>query len=100
MAQAMEITTFRLAADTTLKSFISANADVDQWLAQQPGFILRRITQRPDGLITDMLLWRSTRDGERAAHGIVTELADSPVHAAIDHSTVEWSVAKCLHRVN
>lgn len=100
MAEAMEITTFHLARGVTMKDFIAANADVDAWLKQQPGFILRRISQRADGLVTDMLLWTSAKDGEQAARGIVTELANSPVHAAIDHSTVNWSVAVCRHRVN
>ena len=100
MTEAMEITTFHLSKDVTLKDFIDANEDVDAWLKQQPGFILMRISQRADGLVTDMLLWVSARDGERAASGIVTELANSPVHAAIDQSTVDWSVAMCRHRVN
>ena len=100
MAEAMEITTFFLAKNVTMKGFIAANADVDAWLKQQPGFILRRITQRADGLVTDMLLWTSAKNSERAAHGIVAELAGSPVHAAIDHSTVDWWVNVCRHRVN
>ncbi|WP_343742970.1 hypothetical protein [Herbaspirillum huttiense] len=93
----MEITTFRLAPGVTMKEFIAANADVDDWLKRQPGFILRRLTQRKDGLVTDMLLWTSVAKGERAARGITTELAGSPVHAAIDHSTVDWSVDMCRH---
>lgn len=100
MAEAMEITTFFLVKSVTMKDFIAANAGVDEWLKQQPGFILRRMTQRADGLVTDMLLWTSAKNGECAAHGIVTELAGSPVHTAIDHSTVDWSVNACRHRVN
>ncbi|GGC64097.1 hypothetical protein GCM10011396_08790 [Undibacterium terreum] len=100
MAEAMEITTFHLAKGVTMKDFVAANVDVDAWLKQQSGFILRRISQRADGLVTDMLLWKSARDGERAANGIVTELANSPVHGAIDQSTVDWSVAVCRHRLN
>jgi hypothetical protein len=97
--EAMEVTTFHLAQGVTMKAFIAANADVDLWLQQQPGFILRRICQRADGLVTDMLLWKSARDGERAASGIVSELAHSPVHVAIDQATVDWSVNVCRHRI-
>ncbi|MFZ6720588.1 hypothetical protein [Undibacterium sp. Ji49W] len=98
--EAMEITTFHLSASVTMKDFIAANIDVDAWLQRQPGFILRRICQSTDGLVTDMLLWKLARDGERAASGIVTELAHSPVHAAIDQATVNWSVNACRHRLN
>lgn len=100
MTEAMEITKFRLATGWTLKDFIAANVDVDAWLKQQPGFVLRRVCQEQDGAVIDMLLWKSTKDGRRAAAGIVTELVNSPVHAAIDQSTVEWSVRPCRHRVD
>jgi len=100
MAEAMEITTFHLSRGVTMKDFIAANTDVDEWLKRQPGFILRRMSQRRDGLVTDMLLWTSVANAERAARGIVTELAGSPVHAAIDQATVEWSVELCRHRIN
>jgi hypothetical protein len=99
MREAMEITTFRLTPGLTLKDFITANADVDAWLARQPGFILRRICEHADGSVVDMLLWASAQDGRRAASGIVTELSASPVHAAIDQSTVDWSIHRCRHAV-
>jgi hypothetical protein len=98
--EAMEITTFCLARGVTMQDFIAANADVDAWLKQQPGFILRRICQGADGRVTDMLLWESVKDGERSALGIVTELAHSPVHAAIDQSSVRWTITPCRHRLN
>lgn len=99
IAEALEIINFRLAAGVSMKDFIAANQDVDAWLEQQPGFILRRVSQNANGIVTDMLLWTSVMHAERAVHGIVTELAGSPVHAAIDQSTVDWSVTRCLHRV-
>ncbi|MBI3346249.1 MAG: hypothetical protein HY020_03440 [Burkholderiales bacterium] len=99
MREAMEITTFRLAPGLTMKDFIVANADVDTWLQQQPGFLLRRICEHADGSVIDMLLWATAQDGRRAASGIVTELATSPVHAAIDQATVAWSIHRCRHAV-
>ena len=97
--EAVETTTFRLARGVTMKQFIEANADVDAWLRRQPGFIWRRICQHNDGRVVDVLLWASVNDGENAAAGVVTEMAASPVHAAIDQSTVDWSVAACHHTI-
>lgn len=99
MHEAMEITTFQLAKGITIKDFIAANADVDVWLKQQPGFILRRICEGRDGWVIDMLLWKSARQGQRAAAGIMTELSDSPVHATIDQATVDWTIQTCRHRL-
>lgn len=81
------------------EKFIAANADVGEWLKRKPGFISRRVRLHTDGLVTDRLRWSSVANGERAACGIVTESASSPKHAAIDHSTVAWSVSRCRHRI-
>lgn len=99
MSEAMEITTFQLVKDTTIKDFIAANADVDAWLQRQPGFILRRICEGRDGWVIDMLLWKSAHDGQRAVAGIMSELSGSPVHAAIDPTTVDWTIQTCRHRL-
>ncbi|WP_431258698.1 hypothetical protein ACQ86G_30195 [Roseateles chitinivorans] len=99
MSEAMELTTFQLAKGTTIKQFIAANADIDAWLQRQPGFILRRLCEGQDGWVIDMLLWRSARDGQRAAAGVMSELSDSPVHAAINPSTVDWTIQPCRHRL-
>lgn len=97
MSEAVEITTFSLTPGVSMRDFIEANTDVDDWLKLQPGFIWRRICEREDGFIVDVLLWASADDGRRAAVGVVTELAGSFVHAAIDQATVDWSVATCHH---
>jgi hypothetical protein len=97
MTQAVEITTFRLAAGLTMKRFIAANRDIDAWLVEQPGFVSRRICRREDGYVVDVLVWTSAAAGRKAAAGVVTEMAQSPVHAAIDQSTVDWSVSSVHH---
>lgn len=98
-AEAVEITTFRLSPGLTIADFIAANLDVDAWLLQQPGFISRRIAQGDDGAVVDMLIWSSARAGEDAAGRLMRDLADSPVHAAIDQATVSWSVSPVRHRI-
>lgn len=89
MAEAVEITTFRLADGMDMEGFIAANADINAWLKKQPGFLSRRICEREDGIVVDMLIWASAEDGHRAASGIMTEMRSSPVHDAIDQSTVD-----------
>ncbi len=100
MTEAVEVTTFRLAAGLKMKDFIAANQDIDAWLLKQPGFVSRRICQRDDGYVLDMLIWTSAAAGRKAAAGVVTEMAQSPVHAAIDQSTVDWSVSAVRHALS
>jgi hypothetical protein len=97
---AIEVTTFKLTAGLTIGDFIAANTDVDAWLLMQPGFRSRRIAQRGDGVVVDLLIWASARDGEDAAARLMSELASSPVHTAIDQSTVSWTVTPICHRLD
>ena len=98
MTEAIEVTTFKLNGQSC-KEFVAANADIDAWLKRQPGFRSRRIAERDDGTIVDVLIWDSAEDGHKAASGVMTEMGHSPVHAMIDQSTVEWTVAPVRHRI-
>lgn len=99
MTEAIEITTFKLAKGCSCDDFIAGNRDVDSWLKQQPGFKSRRIAQRNDGTVVDMLLWVSADDAESAMHRLLDELRDSPVHALIDQRTVSWTVSTVFHSI-
>jgi hypothetical protein len=99
MSKAIEVTTFRLAKGVSMKRFVKANEDIDPWLRKQPGFISRHMFEREDGHVVDSLFWTSSKARRQAASGIVKEMAHSPVHAAIDHSTVDWSVKQVAHDV-
>jgi hypothetical protein len=96
---AIEITTFKLAG-YTCKEFITANADIDEWLKAQPGFQSRRIAEQEDGTIVDMLVWDSVAKGTDAMHRIMTEMGHSAVHGMIDQGTVSWSCIPVKHVVN
>jgi len=98
-AGAVEVTTFRLVDGVGMADFILANTDIDAWLRRQPGFRSRHICERGDGSVLDMLIWDSVEAGVRAAEGVTTEMAGSPVHAAIDQSSVDWSVSSIRHEV-
>jgi hypothetical protein len=83
-----------------MADFIAVNVDVDAWLSRQPGFRSRRIAQRDDGVIVDMLIWDSVEEAEDSMHRLMDELRDSPVHALIDQRTVSWTVASVGHSTN
>ena len=72
----------------TARNSLRLNADIDDWLKRQPGFQSRRIAERDDGTIVDMLIWDLAKDGRNAASGNDRD-GHSPVHAMIDQSTVD-----------
>jgi hypothetical protein len=99
MSEALEITTFRLVSGLTSADFISANQDINDYLRRQPGFRWRRIIEDDDGTITDIVAWDTLADGQHSAAGIMTEMAGSPVHASIDHTTVEFRIVPVLQHI-
>ncbi|MDO8457645.1 MAG: hypothetical protein Q7T07_12130 [Burkholderiaceae bacterium] len=100
MSEALEITTFQLVSGLTGADFVNANEDINDYLRRQPGFRWRRIVESDDGTITDIVAWRSATDGRRSAEGIMTKMADSPVHATIDHTTVDFRIAPVLQCIS
>jgi hypothetical protein len=97
MTEAIEITTFKLVKGCTCDDFVGGNADVNRWLTKQTGFRSRRIAQREDGVIVDMLIWASVDEATSAMHRLMDELKDSPVHGLIDQRTVTWTVSAVFH---
>ena len=96
MTEAIEITSFRLNG-CSCKEFIKANAEVDAWLIRQPGFRSRRIAERDDHSVVDILIWDTRAHGLAAAHRLMEELGSSPIHAMIDQASVAWSILPVRH---
>jgi hypothetical protein len=100
MTEALEVTTLRPAAGRTTADFITANADIDEYLKRQPGFEWRRVLETPDGTVIDIVAYDSMEHARSGAAGISDEMASSPVHATIDRSTVDWQLTSVMHRVD
>jgi len=99
MTEVLEITTLRLAHGLSGADFLRANTDINAYLRRQPGFRWRRIVQRDDDTIVDIVAYDDITLARAGAAGITGEMADSPVHATIDHSAVDWQTATVLQHV-
>jgi hypothetical protein len=99
MGEALEITTLRPAPGLTTADFVAANEDVNAYLLRRPGFRWRRILRTGDGRIVDVVAYDSVADARAGAAGITGELSGSPVHATIDHASVDWQITEVLQHV-
>ena len=97
-AEGIEITTFKIRG-CSFNEFITANADIDEWLKKQPGFQSRRMAEKENGSIADMLIWDSVEEGTKAMHLIMREMGHSAVHKMIDQRTVSWNIYPVHHRI-
>ena len=50
-------------------------------------------------MVVDIVAYDSLANAERGAAGITGEMGGSPVHATIDHGTVDWQLTSVLDRV-
>lgn len=99
MPETLEITTLSLVAGLSPADFIAANKDINAYLRRQPGFRWRRIVESEDGHILDIVAYDSRERALAGASGITAEMADSPVHATIDHGDVDWQLTTVLQLV-
>jgi len=97
--EGIEITTFKIKG-CSFAEFINANASIDEWLKKQPGFQSRRIAEKQDGIIVDMLIWDSVEEGTDAMNRIIAETSDSKVHSLINQGTVSWNMYPVYHSVD
>jgi hypothetical protein len=99
MTETLEVTTLRPAPGLSTADFVTANADIDEYLKRQPGFRWRRILETADGTIIDIVAYDSMAHARAGASGISGEMASSPVHATIDQSSVDWNLTSVVHGV-
>jgi heme-degrading monooxygenase HmoA len=98
MAEVLEVTTFKLAGRSGAE-FVTANADINDYLKRQPGFRWRKLALHDDDTIIDIVAWDTMADAEAGANGIVSEMKHSPVHNMIDHGTVDWRLVTVLMQI-
>ncbi len=95
---AIEIATFRLASGTT-EAFLAANAEIDLWLGRQPGFVQRRLAEREDGALVDIVTWRTLADAKAAAERFPLDLANCPAMSMIDPARMEMTHGLLKHAI-
>ncbi|MFH9983312.1 hypothetical protein ACH4ND_29595 [Streptomyces sp. NPDC017179] len=97
MAHALEITALSPAPGCTAQGFVAANKDIDAYLAERDGFRWRKIAVCEDGSVIDVVAWDAQEQAHSSAAGDMTGMSASPVHATIDHGTVDWRVVDVAH---
>lgn len=91
MRQSAEITSFRMKPGITAKDAVEAGRDIDAWLRRQPGFVSRLMIGNADGTITDIVVWKTERDGRASSGRLMAETASSRFHELVDGGSVDWS---------
>ncbi len=91
--RSLEIVTFRLAGGR-VDEFVAANASINEWLRRQPGFLWRRLAERDDGRLVDVVLWQSHAAALAAGGKMMEEMAQSLAMSMIDPVGLEMKHAR------
>ena len=75
----LEIVTFRASDRVADDDVTQAAAAMTTWLAEQPGFLSRRLGVTADGVWTDCIEWRDAA----AAHAAASAFGAEPTTAAL-----------------
>ena len=84
-----EVVVFHLKSGATHEALLETSGTVSQWVAQQPGFIDRKLIRSNDGnTYVESVRWHSLDEAERAAQLAQTSPACAPLFALIDFETL------------
>ncbi len=84
----IEIVSYRLKADKTQADLAAANAGVNQFVQQQPGFIYRSCSSDDTGLIFDIIYWQNMELAQAAVEAFRQDAAGHALFALADKETV------------
>ena len=85
-----EIVIFHLKSGATHEALLETSRPVSEWVAQQPGFIDRKLIQSNDGnTYVESIRWHSLDEAERAAQLAQSSPACAPMFELIDFETLQ-----------
>lgn len=98
MNDTIEIVKFKLRNGSNKAHFLAANAKVNEWVYQQPGFIMRQLCHMEDEVWLDLVHWQSEEEAARAMLNFRLEMGDSEFLRMIAPSSIQMSQGQ-LHIV-
>ncbi len=85
-----EIVIFHLKSGATHEALLEASGPVSDWVAQQPGFIDRKLVQSNDGsTYVETVRWQSLEEAESAAQLAMASPACGPMFELIEFETIQ-----------
>jgi hypothetical protein len=85
-----EIVIFHLKSGATHEALLETSGSVNDWMAQQPGFIDHKLVQSNDGsTYVETVRWKSLEEAESAAQIAMTSSACGPMFEPIDFDTIQ-----------
>lgn len=95
----LELVTFRLMDDVSEKRFSAAVRSVDEFLAEQAGFLARQVMTAEDGGRVDLVWWKDLESAQEAARAIREAPRAEPFLACLDPGSIRVSHSELAHSV-
>lgn len=85
----IETVTFRIKDGITQEQLVEAAKGLNNFLDNQPGFVMRHLSCAEDGLWIEHIEWKTMEEAKAAAEAIWTVEANKPFLSAIDGDTIK-----------
>ncbi len=86
--ETIELCQFDLLSGADVKAFLTSSEEINAWLAVQPGFRYRCLSQQPEGRWADIVHWSSMTEAQQAADKFMVEHGNSPFMQSIDSDSL------------
>lgn len=93
MSDTIELVRFRLSEGKTAAEWLKENEKLNTWVAQQPGFRFRSVSETDDGEWIDMVYWESLEAAKAAGEKFGAEMG-ATCEQMIDMASVVVSHSK------
>jgi hypothetical protein len=93
----LELVSFRLQPGISQEHFLSAVADVDEFLAGRPGYLGRQVYRSGDGTWLDLVRWHDLPSAQAAAQAIRADRRCDAFLGCIAESSTTMTHAGLVH---
>ena len=95
-----EIVVFHLNSGATHEALLETSEPVSEWVAEQPGFIDRKLVRSNDGnTYVEIIRWHSLDEAERAAEIALTSPSCAPMFGLIEFETIQMLHGRAVAEV-
>jgi len=96
----IELVSYKLKADSTKEQLAATHSDVNAFLAEQPGFIHRSLSEDSNGLLYDIVYWQGMENAKNAGEAFMAHKAGQALVALCDENTISMQHMEALTETN
>ena len=92
----IELVTYKLKTGATKSQLSATHSDVNVFLAEQPGFMYRSLSEDDNGLLYDIVYWQDMEKAKSAGEAFMAHKAGQALVALTDENSISMRHMEAL----